>query len=235
MFSDTEKTAVIDIDEQWGSCPMTMVRNHKRYIGTVCRGKARKLQAPGSDVSLEIPEGSRGVYVMGAHTDVSRFKSFVAEEECFVSPVVEILHKTEDDAVEPESHTVRIPHCLSDASQLELIRVRRGRSSNNAPFRHISPKDKFHISDDQYFVDRNYITILSRQFSEFICTSCKNTCKGTIRLFLFGNLNTWGKKNVTTVKMKSFLCSPLFRINEFRQVGISANISIVPLFIVMHH
>ena len=200
------------------------MKNHKRYVGTVCLGKARKLQAPGSDVSLEIPKGSRGVYVMGVHTDVSKFKNVIEDKECFVSPVVEILHKTEDDIEEPESHTIRIPHCL-DASKLQLIQVRRGRSFSNAPFQHISPKHKVHTNDAGYIVDHNYITIFSRKFSEFVCTSCNNTCKGTIRLFLFGNLNAWGRKNVTTVKMKSFLCSPLFMIDDFRQVGILANIS----------
>ena len=162
---------------------------------------------------------------MGVHTDVSKFKNFVEEEECFVSPVVEILHKNEDDAVEPKSHTVRIPHCLSDASQLQLIRVRRGRSSNNAPFQYISPKDRFHTNDDGYLVDHQHITIFSQKFSEFVCTSCHTTCKGTIKLVLFGKLTAWARKNVTTVQMKSFLWSPLFRIADFRRVGISENIN----------
>ena len=181
------------------------------------------LQAPDSAVSLEIPEGSRGVYVMGVDIDVSKFKSFVDDEECFVSPVVEIVHMKEDDAAEPNTHKVRIPHCLRDASQLQLIRVRRRRSSSNAPFQHITSvtsTTRSHSIDDGYSVDDNYITIFSHTFSEFVCTSCHNTCKGTIKLFLFAKLKAWRDKMSTTVKIKSFLCSPLFLIDDFREVSI---------------
>ena len=76
---------------------MTMVKNGKLYIGTVSHGKARILRAPGSDVSLEIPKGSRGVYVMGVHTDVSTYKNCVKDMEWFVSPVVEIEHRRSDN------------------------------------------------------------------------------------------------------------------------------------------
>ena len=64
MF-ETEKSGKVHTGKDWSSCPMTMVKNGKLYIGTVSHGKARILQAPGSDVSLEIPKGSRGVYAMG--------------------------------------------------------------------------------------------------------------------------------------------------------------------------
>ena len=90
MFGD------INVEEPWGPCPMTMVQNYKRYIGTVSHGKARILQAKGSDVSLEIPKNSRGVYVMGVHTDFSNYHYVVASEECFVSPVVQVLCKSID-------------------------------------------------------------------------------------------------------------------------------------------
>ena len=201
---------------------MTMMKNHKQYIGTVCHGKARFLQAPDSEVSLDIPDGSTGVYVMGTHIDFSRFSNFVEDAECFVSPVVEIEHKNLDNDIadkELKLHTVTIPHCLRNRSQLGRIKVRRGKSSNGVSFKHILHMDESHSIDQCYFVDSKNITILSREFSEFVCTSCNTTCQGTIKLFLFGKLNTWEMKNLTTVQIKSFLCSPLFRIAEFRDVS----------------
>ena len=217
VFCLIGKPGDIVIDDRWGLCPMMMMKNGKKYIGTVCHGKSRTLQAPGSEVSLEIPEGSKGVYVMGVHTDVLSFNNVVDDEECFVSPVVEIIHKKEDDDTEPEYHTIRVPHCLSDTSQLQLIRVRRGRSSNSAPFQLIPPVDK-NRNIDCFSVDKSYVTIYSKKFSDFVCTTCNTTCQGTIQMFLFGKLNSWQSKNVTTAQMKSFLCSPLFKISEFRDV-----------------
>ena len=109
---------------------MMMMKNHRRYIGTVCRGKARVLHDPGSDVSLEIPDGSRGVYVMGVHTDISKFKDVIEMRNVSSPQWSKFYTRMKMMFLKPESHTVRIPHCLRDASQLELIRVRRGRSSN---------------------------------------------------------------------------------------------------------
>ena len=217
----------VDINEEWGPCPMTMVKNHKRYIGTVCRGKAGILQAPGSEVSLDIPYGSKGVYVMGTHLDFSRFNNVVEDKECFVSPVVEIEHKSFDNGTTdkdshtlPHSHTLTIPHCLRERwSKAEFVNVQRGKPSNTVPFEDVLSVDETHSIDQCYFIDSKNITILSREFSEFICTSCNTTCQGTIKLLLFGKFNTWRKKEITTAQMKSFLCSPLFRIAEFRDVS----------------
>ena len=213
-----EKPNDIAVDDGWGLCPMTMMKNGKKYIGTVCHGKSRTLQALGSEVTLQIPEGSKGVYVMGAHTDVSYFKNVVDLDDIgFVSPVVEIIHKKEDDDTELKSHTIRVPHCLSDAKQLQLVRVRRGKSSNCAPFQHM-PRVDASENIDCYSVDENYVTIYSKKFSDSVCTTCNTTCQGAIHMFLFGKLNAWKSKKVTTAQIKSFLCSPLFKIAEFRDV-----------------
>ena len=77
---------------------MTMVKNGKRYYATVCLGKARTLQPPGSDVSMDIPDGSRGLYMMRVHTDLTDLEYVVKDEECFVSPVVEIFHYNDSDS-----------------------------------------------------------------------------------------------------------------------------------------
>ena len=203
---------------------MTMMRNHKRYIGTVCHAKHKILQAPGSDVSLEIPKGSSGVYVMGVHTDVSTHKHIVADEECFVSPVVEIEHKSiGNDTADKELklHTLRIPHCLKDKSLLQDIRVRRGKLSSSFQFH--ESLDEMHSLDHYYFVDNDSITISTYKFSEFVCTTCNTTCHGIVQVFLFGKLNSSIDKTLTTVKIKSFLCSPLFKISEFRDVSCFEN------------
>ena len=221
MF-ETIKSGKVHSGKDLSSCPVTMVKNDKLYIGTVSHGKARILQAPGSDVSLEIPKGSIGVYVMAVHTNVSTYKNCVEDIECFVSPVVEIEHRrTENDTTDEllKPHTLKIPHCLRDRALLQAIKVRRGKLSSYVPFQEIPSLDEIHSMDHCYLVDDNSITISTSKFSEFICTTCSTTCQGTIQLFKYGRLKPWPDKDVSTVQMKSFLCSPLFRISEFRDVS----------------
>ena len=176
MF-ETEKSGKVHSGKDCSSCAMTMMKNGKLYIGTVSHGKARILQAPGSDVSLKIPNGSRGVYVMGVHTDVTTYKNCVEDIECFVSPVVEIEHRrTENDTTDEllKPRTLKISHCLRDRSLLHVIKVRRGKLSGC--FEEIPSIDEIHSEDHCYFLDDTSITISSRHFSEFICTSCHTTC-----------------------------------------------------------
>ena len=201
-----------------------MVKNGKTYCATVCFGRAPTLQPPGSDVSVDIPEGSRGVYVMGVETDFTDFKHVVEKQECFVSPVVEVLHYKDENSTcqELKLHTLRIPHSLQNQDLLHLIRVRQGKSSNGASFEYISNSDVFKGSRNTFSTSDKFITISTSEFSKFVCTSCETTCDGTLKVLLYGNLNTSRNKNLTTVKINSFLCSPLFHIAEFREVGVLA-------------
>ena len=200
-----------------------MSKGHKSYIATVTHGQARNLQFLGSDVSLEIPDGYKGVYVMGVHTDVSSFNNVVDDEECIVSPAVEVLHRSlgsDIDEKRLEMLTINITHCVSEESALKLIRVKRRDVSRGIPFQELKYADGPEADEDSYSVNGNLVQIKTRKFSEFVCTTCKITCQASVRIFLFAALNAWRRNNNTTVKIKSFLCSSLFRITEYRNVCI---------------
>ena len=121
--------------------------------------------------------------------------------------------------MELNRHTLRIPHCLNNKSMIWLLRVRRGNSSYSTPFEELPHMEEFGNFRSCYSANENIVTISATEFSEFVCTTCNTTCLATIKTFLFGSLDNWRDDETTTVEIKSFLCSPLFRIAEFRDVS----------------
>ena len=99
-----------------GKCPVVMYQNLRRTIGTATQGEPCILQAPDSDLSLHIPEGSKGLFTMRVHTDHTRFPGVVPDEECIISPLVEVEHKrlTDEEKEEEEAcpYLIKIPHKL---------------------------------------------------------------------------------------------------------------------------
>ena len=77
-------TGNVHLGEAWGSCPMTMVMNGVTFCGTVIHGEARILQPMGSDVSLKISAGFRGVYRIAVHIDHLKFKGLQGIHEKYI-------------------------------------------------------------------------------------------------------------------------------------------------------
>ena len=139
-----------------------------------------------------------------------------------MSPIVEVVHskRSRDNAeMELKTHSLRIPHCLANPSLVGLLRVRRGKSSCSSPFELLPHREEFGSKGDCYSADDNFITISAKNFSQFVCTSCNTTCQAIVKNVLFANLRVCRRNNITTVLIKSFLCSPLFRTAEFRNVS----------------
>ena len=77
------------------------------------------------------------------------------------------------------------------------------------------------LKEDMYSVDENFVRIKTKKLSQFVCVSCNRTCDAEIQVFLLGNLHESIGNNTSTVKMKSFLCSSLFKIADYRNVSLS--------------
>ena len=87
---------MLDIIPLPTGCPMTSTRKGRRYLATVAKGKTISLQGDKSDVKLEIREGCpKRAYLMEVRTDPSRFDSIIPNNECFISPIVEVLAPAE--------------------------------------------------------------------------------------------------------------------------------------------
>ncbi len=201
--------------------PSVVTCMNQQYAVTVTHGEAKTLQSPCSDVSLDIPQGSKGIFLMKVSTDFTRHH--IPENECIISPLVEVHHFKDMELSCSTSliHTLKIQHCLPDKEHRGLVRVKKGRYNTPKPHEPLQEKKPQDPDTGIFWLDKDFITIQTRSFSDFICTICKNICHGAIKVFLFGNsAPLWdSKKEATSLKMKTYLCSPLYKIPTYRQVG----------------
>ncbi len=201
------------------------------------------LHIPDSDVSVNIPKCPNRIPYLGhVSTDFSKYLNKIPEEECFVSPLVEvdeIVAQVAQDAsasqqislgIGPEIpvdqlpsgeavemlFTTSIPHIVKKSENWKHISVRKF-TQEPQTFEQILAKDKTDTNSEGFWVDENYINIHTRSFSIFCCTIHKEHCDGALKVFLFGNLVHW-KKKTTRVDMKLFMCSSLFDLKAFREV-----------------
>ena len=190
-----------------------MKQNLRRIIATVSQGEARNLQAPDSDVSLHIPEGSLGLFTLRVHTDHTRFSGVIPVEECIISPLVEVEHKMLSDEATEQGlplYFIRIPHKLKNTSGYQAVRVRKvNKIGNEISFQELQEWTGTANENHVHEIDKNFITIFTTNFSTFICTCCQNSCQATVMLFLLGCLETRQEANDTLTKIKSFICSDL--------------------------
>ena len=92
--------------------PVIITRCGKDYMASLTKGESITLYAPGSDVSLEVAEGVKSGIEQRIHTDLTRFRDLIPADECFVSPVVELLCKEQRVSLEQEKfkYRIKIPH-----------------------------------------------------------------------------------------------------------------------------
>ena len=106
-------------------CHMLMEKGLQTYIGFVSDGKEGVLQGPNSDVQLHIPQGVYGLTIGCVCTDNSTIREYVPENECIVAPMVEFYSFSIHESIEREPYVIRIPHCLSDDSDQDNVKVRK--------------------------------------------------------------------------------------------------------------
>ena len=191
-------------------------KGFKRITGMRVRGERAVLQAPKSAVKLYISEGL-DAYVFGTvHTDPTPFLRAIPQSECLISPIVE-YNLVSDDKSGNIWFKIKVPHCLRKWGDLKSIKVRHGDIYKSVPFTEL-PSSTCH-----YEVDLNYITIHTKGFSQFICTSCKKTCEAEARAFIFGSISPVIETRPTTAALRLYLTSALFKIQDYNQVSSSVD------------
>ena len=206
-----------------------MYQNSKKYNATASHGESKVLQGDGSEVSLTLPQGSQGVYMTRVHTDPSRFHGVIPDNECIISPLVEVenipFQKIDDkeEVAEKIMYAIYIPHCLSDENMWsqelwKFIKVRHGNIHKSALFREIPTKSERQENGVYYEIKSRFITVYTDHFSQFICTICKKVCTASATVFLIGKLIPSREDQETVVKLKPYFCCSLYRIEDYKKV-----------------
>lgn len=220
----------------WGACPATSHKGFRKFAATVSLGESRVLQAPGSEVCLQIPEGAPGVYLTQVHTEFSKLKELLTDsmgDECVISPIVDVkfssLESNLGETQPRQKCTLSVPHCIQEQAKWQHIRVaHHSAAGNNALVEHMSWNRSHVPALNTFRVTPNFIHITTDTFSKFVCTCGEVVCRARIFIFLFVKLDKqraegllgflWGK-GTTTVDINTILGSNLYTLQDFKNVS----------------
>ena len=221
---------MLDVIPLPSGCPMITMRKGRRYLATVAKGEATSLQGDKSDVKLEIQKGCpKRAYMMEVRTDLSNFRSSIPNDECFISPVVEVLGPAETST---SSYVLRIPHCLDKGDDRTKVKVRLVHENRNPA---VVEVPKGNAGALYYDIDDRFIELHTKSFCKIMCTICQKPfkCLDKITNFCFGSFQsqrqyTQQKESTSNaektiqydVEIRPYFCSVLGNIKDFREVQI---------------
>ena len=194
-------------------CPMTTPRKGRKYLATVAKGESVSLQGDKSDVKLDIKEGCpKRAYLMEVRTDLYNFDSIIPNDECFISPIVEVLVPAETNT---SSYILRIPHCLDEDDDRTKVKVRMIHE-NRIPA--VPPVDvpKGNAGALYYNINARFIELHTTHFTKVICTICQTPyhCRERINNLWFANFDT-----SNNVEIRPYFGGILYKIMDFRKVS----------------
>ena len=197
---------------------MTTTRKGRRYLATVARGEAISLQGDKSDVKLEIKERCpKRAYLMEVRTDLSNFRSIVPHNECFISPIVEVLAPAETNT---SSYVLRIPHCLDEDDDRTKVKVRMIHKNTKLP---VIEVPKSNAGALYYDIDDRFIELHTTHFTTVICTICQTPyhCLNTAVNYWFARFDTHNQKVgsfLHDVEIRPYFGGVLHTTGDFRKV-----------------
>ena len=209
---------ILDVIPLSFGCPMTTIRKGRRYLATVARGSDTILRGDRSDVKLEINKGCpKRAYLMEVRTDLSNFGSIIPDDECFISPIVEVLAPAETST---SSYTLRIPHCLDEGDDRTKVKVRLVQENRNPA---VVEVPKGNAGALYYDIDARFTELHTTHFTKVICTICQTPyhCRGRIDNFWFANFYTEQLKSTTflhEVEIRPYFGGVIHAIADFRKV-----------------
>ena len=214
---DIYLSEMLDVTYLPSGCPMTTVRKGRRYLATVAKGKATSLQGDQSEVNLEIQEGCpERAYLMEVRTDPSSFWSIIPNNECFISPIVEVLAPAETNT---SSYVLRIPHCLDEEDDKTKVKVRMIHDNRNPAVKEVP---KGNAGALYYNIDARFIELHTTHFTKVICTICQTPyhCRERINNLWFARYDTpeQTQKMSHNVEIRPYFGGLLYSIVDFRKV-----------------
>ena len=194
------------------------MRKGRRYLATVAKGEATSLQGDKSDVKLEIKEGCpRRAYLMEVRTDPSSFGSIIPDDECFISPIVEVLAPAETST---SSYTLRIPHCLDEDDDRRNVKVRLIHENRNPA---VVEVPKGNAGALYYNIIGRFIGLHTTHFCLVVCTYCDKPfhCLGRINSLWFAKFETELQETATfqhDIEIRPYFCGVIQAMVDFRKV-----------------
>ena len=181
---------------------MTTTRKGRRYLATVVRGSDAILRGDRSDVKLNINKGCpKRAYLMEVRTDLFSFGSIIPDNECFISPVVEVLAPAETST---SSYVLQIPHCLDEDDDRTRVNVRLICENRNPA---VVEVPKGNAGALYYDIDDRFIELHTTHFCQVICTICQTPyhCLKRAICFCFAKFETHTQESSLAEKIMNYL------------------------------
>ena len=127
------------------------------------------------------------------------------------------------DQEESETYKYKaiIPHCLSNSDSLSSVKVKFGNLSQPGQMKEIRKKHLDECETTPYFdINRETITVFCNEFCDVVCTTEQKICTSKVLAMPFGRIFQVPStvKSQTNVKIKTYLCSILFRGDCLKKV-----------------
>ena len=138
---------------------------------------------------------------MEVRTDLSNFGSIIPEDECFISPIVEVLAPAE---TKKSSYILRIPHCLDEDDDKTKVKVRMIHENRNPA---VVEVPKGNPGAMYYNINDRYIKLRTKHFTKVICTICQTPyhCLDRIVGLFFAKFETQKQNSPLSKKFPGFL------------------------------
>ena len=183
----------------------------------VARGETISLQGDSSDVKLEInKECPKRAYLMEVRTDPSSFDSVIPKDECFISPIVEVLAPAQTST---SSYILRIPHCLDEDDDRFKVKVQMIHE-NRSPA--VVEVPKGNAGTLYYNINARFIELHCTHLTSVVCTICQTPyhCIQRINNLWFARFTTpeSTQKLPDNVEIRPYFGGLLYSIVDFRKV-----------------
>ncbi len=182
-----------------------------KYICKRVHGEATVLQDTDSDVKLFVPDDKHGLIMGCVHTSFAPFLSAIPDTECFVAPIPE-YHFCPDKGSQHEKQkhfTIQIPHSSDEVQQLQVY---HGDIHKKIPFKKVTREP----GSCYFSVVKGTVSVQTNSFSQFVCASCGNNCKGQLRSLIFGSVFPFEDEHKSVIRVHA--ASSLFKLKDFQYV-----------------
>ena len=185
-------------------------------IVEIIHGSAVTTQALHSDVILHVPDGVYGIILGNIHTDHWRFREFVEEDDCIISPICQFDFKHIKSSEFPDEIRFRIQvgHIAREASLVEHIRVKEGHEYQFSDVKTFGGSLITDFDNEVYFkCNSKYVDIYTHHFSEYIIfAEDRNCCGQSIAMVGFSKMDEDELGQVATAIL--YFCSLHYIIFE---------------------
>ena len=193
---------------------------NKEFLVARTFGKKVKIKDSLSDISLEVATGVKTLVMQSVNMDFHFLRKIIPATECLAAPVVEFHMEDhiKQEVTEGCKYKITIPHYLTRHHSLSSVRVRYGNLRRPLMMMEAQERDPEKQTFPCFEVNKKSIIVYANHFCPVVCTSTQKVCTSKILAIPFGWIGTLGSDSDTHLKVKTYLCSYLYKNSDLNLV-----------------